>query len=235
MRLPAFAPLPRPLSSLAILLVVVVVALLLGPGAAGQGAPTVSSVAVTSNAGDDHTYAKDDHIQITVTFTEAVTVTGTPRLNIDMDPAEWGTKWANYTTGTGTTSLTFTHTVTEPNLSTQGIAVLANTLETNNGTIKSTTTHTDADLTHTGLDHNPKPQSQLATTAPNGADGVLRGRYLQRRRRPHLRQGRPHPNHRDLHRSSHRNRHTTAQHRHGPRRMGHQMWPTTPPAPAQPA
>ena len=91
---------------------------------------------------------------------------------------------ANYTTGTGTTSLTFTHTVTEPNLSTQGIAVLANTLETNNGTIKSTTTHTDADLTHTGTRPQPQPQSQLATTAPNGADGVLRARYLQRRRRP---------------------------------------------------
>ena len=96
MRVPAFAP----LLSMAILLVVVVAALLFGPGAAsGQGAPTVSSVAVTSNAGDDDTYAKDDVIQITVTFDEAVDVTGTPRLNIDMDPAEWGIKWAAYTTG----------------------------------------------------------------------------------------------------------------------------------------
>ena len=172
MRLPALAPLPRPLFSLAILLVVVVVALLLGPGAAsGQSAPTVSSVTVTSDAGDDDTYANDDVIQITVTFTEAVNVTGTPRLNIDMDPAEWGTKWATYTTGTATTSLVFTHTVTEPNISTQGIAVLANTLELNGGTIKSTTTQTDADLTHTGLAHNPNhkvnwQQQQPAANAP---------------------------------------------------------------------
>ena len=169
MKLPAFARLQW-LASLAILLVVVVVALLLGPGAAhGQRAPTVSSVAVTSDAGDDDTYAKDDLIQITVTFTEPVDVTGTPQLNIDMDPAEWGTKQAAYTSGSGTANLVFTHTVTEPNISTQGIAVLANTLQLNNGTIKSTTSQTDADLTHTGLDHNPSHKvnwQQPTATAP---------------------------------------------------------------------
>ena len=77
MRLPVFyTPLRRrwPLPGLAALLVVALVALLLGPGAAlGQSAtPTVTDVAVTSNAGDDDTYILGDVIQITLTFSEAV-------------------------------------------------------------------------------------------------------------------------------------------------------------------
>ena len=188
MRIPAFAPLPRRLFSLAILLVFVLVALLLGPGAAlGQHAPTVSSVVVSSDAGADDTYALGETIEVTVTFGEKVDVTGTPRLNIDMDPADWGTKWATYTRGSGTASLVFTHTVVEPNYSTQGIAVLANTLELNGGTIRSASTQTDADLTHTRLAHNPNhkvnwQQSPPAASAPTvssvlissnaGADGT---------------------------------------------------------------
>ena len=55
-------------------------------------------------------------------------VTGAPQLTIDMDPAEWGAKQAVYQSGSGTfTTLVFAHTVVEPNISTQGIAVLANT------------------------------------------------------------------------------------------------------------
>ncbi len=118
--------------------------------------PVVTAVAVTSDAGGDDTYARDDVIQITVTFSEAVdvdTTNGTPQIAIDMDPAEWGTKWASYHSGSGTTTLTFTHTVVEPNISTQGIAVLANTLKLNGGTIQSASA-ADADLSHTGLTHN---------------------------------------------------------------------------------
>ncbi len=121
-----------------------------------QGAPVVSAVAVTSDAGGDNTYARDDVIQITVTFSEAVdvdTTNGSPEIAIDMDPAEWGTKWASYQSGSGTTTLTFTHTVVEPNISTQGIAVLANTLKLNGGTIQSGS-DADANLPHTGLAHD---------------------------------------------------------------------------------
>ena len=129
--------------------------LLLGPGAAaGQSAPTVTNVAVSSNAGDDDTYLLGETIHITLTFSETVNVTGSPQLAIDMDPAEWGEKQAGYDSGSGTASITFTHTVVEPNLSTQGIAVLANTLELNGGTIQSASSQTDAALSHTGLAHN---------------------------------------------------------------------------------
>ena len=73
------------------------------------------------------------------TTREAVDVTGTPCLKIKMDP-NYGEKWANYESGSGTTSLTFTHEVVQLNESTQGIAVPEDTLELNVGTIKSTAT-----------------------------------------------------------------------------------------------
>ena len=102
--------------------------------------PKVTAVRVTSDPGSDDTYALGDVITISVTFDEAVNVTGAPRIAIDMDPAEWGTKLASYQGGSGTRTLTFTHTVVEPNYSTQGIALLANTLALNGGDIESKAT-----------------------------------------------------------------------------------------------
>ena len=125
-----------------------------GPGGTSGDSepPSVSGVAVTSSAGDDNTYRRNEVIRVTVTFDEAVDVTGSPRLKIDMDPADWGEKWASYESGSGT-SLIFAHTVVEPNYSAQGIAVLANSLALNSGTIRSAS-GTDADLSHDGLAHD---------------------------------------------------------------------------------
>ncbi len=127
-----------------------------GGGASGDsdGADSVSAtkVEVVSGAGPDNTYALGETINVRVTFSETVDVTGAPRLKIDMDPAHWGEKWAAYASGSGTSSLTFAHTVVEPNISTRGIAVLENTLELNGGTIRAG--GADADLAHTGLAHD---------------------------------------------------------------------------------
>ena len=132
--------------------------------------PSVTGVEVSSTPGADQTYALDETIRVTLTFSEAVDVTGSPRLKIDMDPADWGEKQAAYESGSGTASLTFTHTVVEPNLSTQGIAVLANSLALNGGTIRSASSQTDAGLAHTGLDHDADHkvdwQRQAATPTP---------------------------------------------------------------------
>ena len=133
---------------------------------AQNGAPTVAGVAVTSNAGDDDTYLLGEVIQVTVTFSETVNVTGSPQLAIDMDPAEWGEKWASYHSGSGTANLTFTHTVVEPNISTQGIAVLANTLELNGGSIRSASSQTDAALSHTGLAHDAEHKVDWRRSPP---------------------------------------------------------------------
>ena len=119
-----------------------------------RAAPSVTGVAITSNAGAHNTYLLGETLRIRLTFSEAVTVTGTPHLTIDMDPADWGAKRATYASGSGTTGLTFTYQVAEPNYSPQGIAVIANTLALSGGAIRSTATGADALLAHAGLNHD---------------------------------------------------------------------------------
>ena len=134
-------------------------------------APAVTGVAVVSDAGSDATYALGETLRVRLTFDEAVDVTGAPRLSIDMDPAHWGTKQALYAGGSGTESLTFAYEVVEPNESTRGIAVLADTLALGGGTIRSAATGVDAALGHAGLGHDPAhkvdwQQAPPDTTAP---------------------------------------------------------------------
>ena len=121
------------------------------------GTPDISGVALVSTPSRDtdgtpDTYVLTDRIEVQVTFDEAVTVTGTPRLKIKFDPT-FGEKWADYTSGSGTTVLTFTYTVVAGNFSSRGVAVLVDTLDLNSGTIKAGTT--DAVLNHPGLAHDP--------------------------------------------------------------------------------
>ncbi len=158
----------RRLPALFLVLLAALLALMPGPAALAQGAPSVTGVEVTSDAGDDDTYALGETITVTVTFSEAVDVTGTPQLKIDMDPAEWGTKVVDYASGSGTASLTFDHEVVEPNYSTQGIALLENSLALNGGTVRSSTSGDNAALAHTGLEHDPehKVNWQLSPGAP---------------------------------------------------------------------
>ncbi|MCY3646804.1 MAG: fibronectin type III domain-containing protein [Chloroflexi bacterium] len=160
-------------------LLAVLLALVLGHGtAASQDGPSVTGVAVTSAPQREHTYGPGETIRVTLTFSEAVDVTGEPRLAIDMDPADWGKKWAAYEDGSGTVSLTFIHTVIEPNYSSRGIAVLADSLELNGGTITSGSSQAGAALAHAGLDHNPNHRVDWQRAAPIrarsdvGADAV---------------------------------------------------------------
>ena len=66
--------------------------------------PTVTSV--TSTASGRHTTG--DLIPVTVNFSEAVTVSGTPTLTLALTSANVA---VNYTSGSGTTALTFDYTV----------------------------------------------------------------------------------------------------------------------------
>ncbi|MYI74850.1 MAG: hypothetical protein F4057_05890, partial [Acidobacteria bacterium] len=88
--------------------------------------------------------------------------------------ADWGRKWAAYESGSGTSGLTFAYTVVEPNYSTQGIAVLADTLELNGGSIRSTASRGNAALSHTGLGHDAEHKVDwgLSPPAPNRAPVV---------------------------------------------------------------
>ena len=81
-------------------------------------------VAISSDAGVDRTYLGGDTMQVRLTFNEAVDVTGTPRVRIDLDPAAGGERWADYASGSGTRMLEFEYTVVEGDLSAHGVAVL---------------------------------------------------------------------------------------------------------------
>ena len=61
----------------------------------------------------------------------------------------------------------------EPNYSTQGIAVLEDSLELNGGSIKSASSDTEAELAHDGRDHDPNHkvdwrQSPITTPTVSG-------------------------------------------------------------------
>ena len=58
-----------------------------------------------SNA--DGSYTSGDVIHVEVTFGEAVTVTGTPKLTLNTAPS----RTADYVSGSGTSTLTFDYTV----------------------------------------------------------------------------------------------------------------------------
>ena len=120
-------------------------------------APTVSGVALTSNPGADNTYAIGDAVEATVTFSEAVDITGTPQLELDFDGTA---KAAACATGMNTTTMVCSYTVVENDSAPNGVATAANTLT--GGTITATGSTTAADLDH----------SAVAIDAGHTVDGI---------------------------------------------------------------
>ena len=108
-------------------------------------APTVSSVAITSDAGNG-VYGIGDDIEATVTFSEDVTVTDTPRLGLDIGGTS---KTASYESTSGST-VVFSYTVAEGDSDHDGIAIRANRLILSGGTIRDAADN-DADLSHDAL------------------------------------------------------------------------------------
>ena len=153
--------------------------------------PGVSTVAIASTPsldsnsdGRTDTYGVTETIEVRVTFSAAVTVTGTPRLQIDLTTASGGEKWAGYSRGSGSKSLTFAYTVAAADVSTAGVAVLQNTLELNGGKIVAyANSSINATLAHAGLGHDTGHKVNGAlqprdTTPPRAADAAVRGRTL---------------------------------------------------------
>ena len=99
---------------------------------AQTGAPTVSGVQITSSPFRGDTYGSSDFpISITVSFSESVTVVGTPQLALDIGGQ---TRQADYASGSGASSLSFSYTVQPTDVDTDGISITALTL--NGGTIQ---------------------------------------------------------------------------------------------------
>ena len=108
-------------------------------------APTVSRVAITSDPGTDRTYAVDDEIQVTVTFSETVEVTGTPQLRLELGG---GRRTADYGGGSGTAALVFAYKVADGESDTDGMGIEADSLS--GGTIQDEARN-NAELDHDGL------------------------------------------------------------------------------------
>ncbi|AUM11349.1 Ig-like domain-containing protein [Ketobacter alkanivorans] len=93
--------------------------------------PTVTNV--TSSLANG-TYRGGDTVPIQIVFSEAVDVTGTPRIYIDLDGSD---KYVNYTSGTGTTTLQFDYSVVTGDSTSDLGYVSAASLSLNGGTIRS--------------------------------------------------------------------------------------------------
>ena len=104
------------------------------------GAPSVSTVALTSEPGADITYALGDEIEATVRFNKSVTVTGTPQLGLTVGS---NVRQASHSGGGGDV-LTFAYQVVENDSDPDGVSIAANSLS---GTIQ------DSSSQNASLDH----------------------------------------------------------------------------------
>ena len=138
-----------------LLLLGAMIALFLGlpSGAHAQStAPTILSVAITSNPGSDDTYATGDIITVSLTFSEAVTVdttNGTPYVVLSVGG---DTSFADYSgDGSSAVAQPFSYTVAPLPGTPTGVFLRANSLDLYDGTIQATDDSADADLDHPGM------------------------------------------------------------------------------------
>ena len=132
-------------------------------------APAISSVAITSDPDENDAdlgayesggpgrsspstawasgvYRIGDDVEITVTFSENVTVTGSPQLELAIGS---NNRTAEYDSTDGSAAV-FSYTVAEGDPDSDGIAVAANKLTLNGGSIKDAANN-DAALSHSAL------------------------------------------------------------------------------------
>ena len=116
--------------------------------------PAIESVSVTSDTGSDGEYVKDDAIKVTVTFSEAVAVTGTPKIKMRL--SEGATlKRPSYVAADSTaTALVFSYTVKAEDYSYGGVIIIPRDgiVLSGGATIKNQAGTVDADLDHAKKD-----------------------------------------------------------------------------------
>ena len=121
-------------------------------------APGVISLAISSNPGFDQAYAVEDVIEVTVTFSETVEVTGTPQLRLRVGSSN---RTAAYLRGTDTEELVFGYEVADGHEDTDGVSIEAGQITLNGGTIEDEADN-PAELAH----------EAVAAQAGHKVDGV---------------------------------------------------------------
>ena len=152
--------------SLAVAVLVAFTALLALPlqaEAQGQGNPpsvsTVTPPYIVQNPGAPDHFKRFDQINIYVTFSRAVTVTGTPRIALNIGGVQ---RYATYSTGVSK-FLLFAYVVGPDDVDADGIDIVANSLELRGGSITGV-----GDGEAAVLDH----PSQLVTDTRRPVDGI---------------------------------------------------------------
>ena len=97
-----------------------------------RAAPAVTGVALTSLPQADGEYRRDETIEVSVTFSAPVTVTGTPTIGLEVGTA---VRPAAYVTKSAPHVLVFGYTVIEDEMDADGVAVPANGIALAGGTI----------------------------------------------------------------------------------------------------
>ena len=100
-------------------------------GAGAQTAPVLNGVAI-QNPPVGNTFESGDTINVSVSFSAAVTVTGSPQLALNIG---LNTRQAAYVSGSGGATLVFRHVVLSTDLDADGISIGSNALTLNSGTI----------------------------------------------------------------------------------------------------
>ena len=140
-----------------------------------DGAPTLSE------AGTDGLWTPGEMVEVTITFTEPVTVgtaVGVPSIGLRLGGSE--RRSAAYLRGSGASALVFGYTLTESDGSQNSLMVPANSLALNGGTIRSRPWAVDASLGHEAAEvialppqQNQQPQtSNTPATGGPGIDGL---------------------------------------------------------------
>ena len=142
-----------------------------------QPPAVILMVEITSDPGMDSNYATGDDIEVTATFTQAVAVTGKPRIELRMvgGSGSSGRRWAEYASGSGTTALVFSYTVVATDESdTDGIglgntASTTNNVDLNGGTITVDAIGADASTRYSALLSDSGHRVNWARPALSGA------------------------------------------------------------------
>lgn len=111
--------------------------------------PTVAGTVFSTSPGSDNWYGLGETVGIRLTFSETVTVSGSPRIAI----VGLSGKYFTYSSGSGSNLLEFTYTVVSGDINSTGVGVALNTLQANSGTIRDAALN-DAVLSNGALTAN---------------------------------------------------------------------------------
>lgn len=119
-------------------------------GKVAAQAPTVTGVTLNSPSADSKvaseidTFWWSETIRVSVTFSEAVEVTGMPRVQLGIGTCT--DCYAEYASGTGTPTLVFAYDVVRGDADADGLSIASNALSLNGGSIRAVSGGGAADL-----------------------------------------------------------------------------------------